>query len=103
MPWFGVRSVLLAGVDGANSQYEERITVWQARDADEAIARAEQETVAYAADIDGTYLGLAQACRMDGDPADGSEVFSLIRTSSLGPAAYLSAFFDTGDEHQQLA
>jgi hypothetical protein len=34
-------------------------------------------------------------------PADGAEVFSLIRESELNPAEYLDSHFDTGLEHQQ--
>lgn len=30
----------------------------------------------------------------------GSELFSLIRDSSLSPEAYVDHFFDTGSEHQ---
>ena len=34
-------------------------------------------------------------------PGNGAEVFSLLRTSALGPAEYLSTFFDTGYERQR--
>ena len=34
-------------------------------------------------------------------PADGAEVFLLMRMSALQPSAYLDAYFDTGEERQQ--
>jgi hypothetical protein len=55
-------------------------------------------------------LGLTGACGRAPDTgavasptAPGSEVFSLIRTSSLEPHEYLNRFFDTGSEHQKLS
>ncbi|MCG6499782.1 hypothetical protein [Kitasatospora sp. A2-31] len=81
--------------------YEERITLWQASSADEAIALAEAEAGTYAAGNGSHYLGLAQSYRLDGVPGAGAEVFSLLRDSPLEPDAYLDAFFDTGTEHQQ--
>ena len=41
------------------------------------------------------YMGLAQAYRLEDVPRSGSEVFSLMRDSSLDADDYLSAFFDT--------
>lgn len=70
---------------------------------DEAITRAEAEAADYAATIDDSpdqYLDLAQGYMLSDHPGDGSEVFSLIRTSTLDPTDYLDTFFDSGDEHQ---
>ena len=44
---------------------------------------------------------MAQAFHLFEPPADGAEVFSLLRDSQLGPDEYLTTYFDTGDEHQQ--
>ena len=98
--WFGVRCVFSSSFDDG-VVYEERVTVWPADDLDEAIALAEGEARAYAADVDATYLGLAQAYMMADELVAGAEVFSLARTSSLSPSRYLDAFFDTGEERQQ--
>ena len=104
--WYAVRCVFAVGwpPEAAGKTYEERITLWQAGTAEEAIARAEAEAREHAAVIEespSTYLGLAQLFHLFGPPADGAEVFSLMRTSDLHSSAYLDAFFDTGDERQQ--
>jgi hypothetical protein len=104
--WYAVRCVLRKGWPPrfAGRAYEERITLWQAGSFDEAIKRAETEARAYAATItDGPdrYIGLAQAYHLFDPPADGAEVFSLIRKSKLKPKAYLDRFFDTGKERQR--
>ncbi len=101
--WFAVRCVFRSGWSSGTSLpvYEERVTVWRATSVEEAVERAETEAEAYAATIEeapDTYLGLAQAYRLDDQPSDGSEVFSLLRESDLEPEDYLNAFFDTGAE-----
>jgi hypothetical protein len=82
--------------------YEERVTLWRAPSHDGAIERAEAEARDYAAVLaPAEYLGLAQSYRLSDAPADGVEVFSLLRDSELTPSDYLNAFFDTGSERQQ--
>ncbi|BEL06735.1 hypothetical protein Q0Z83_049260 [Actinoplanes sichuanensis] len=61
---------------------------------------AEAEAGEYAVDVGGEYLGLAQVYTLADEPGHGAELFSLLRDSRLEPAAYLDAFFDTGDERQ---
>ena len=80
--------------------YEERITLWRAASAEEAIALAEAEAQGNADILEGESLGLAQAYRLADKPKHGAEVFSLIRRSVLDPESYLTAFFDTGEEYQ---
>ncbi len=75
MGWYSVRCVFAVG-DG---MFEERITVWQAASADDAIALAEGEATKYADGI-GRYLGLAQSFEMSDEPRIGAEIYSLIRT-----------------------
>jgi hypothetical protein len=106
--WYAVRCVFRTmwtqtteGVTPEEQLYEERITLWQASSAEEAIALAEAEAVDYAGDED-EYLELAQAFQLYDAPAHGAEVFSLMRTSALEPDAYLDAFFDTGSERAQV-
>jgi hypothetical protein len=84
----------------AGSAYEERLTLWRAADFAHAVALAEADVEEYAAAVGGSYLGLAQAYALSDEPGQGAEVFSLMRSSSLDPDAYLDAFFDTGDERQ---
>jgi hypothetical protein len=49
------------------------------------------------------YLGLAQSFQLSDAPADGVEVFSLLRDSDLTPSDYLTVFFDSGSERQQAS
>src|SRR5260370_33572395 len=78
-----------------------RATVGRAMAFEAAIEGAEAEAKQYAAATDFEYLGLAQAFGLKADQiADGSEVFSLIRTSPLAPDEYINRFFDTGSERQ---
>ncbi|RNL64326.1 DUF4288 domain-containing protein [Nocardioides marmoriginsengisoli] len=100
--WYAVRCVFGSEADNEDeTTYEERITLWQATSADEAIERAEVEALAYAASIEEVevnYLGLAQCFHLFDDPSDGAEIFSLMRDSELEPDDYLDTFFDSGDE-----
>lgn len=103
--WYSVRCVFAVGwpPEAVGETYEERITLWRAQSAEEAVARAETEAKEYAATIEdgpSTYTGLAQCYRLDDEPGDGAEVFSLMRDSKLSPDDYLDRFFDTGSERQ---
>lgn len=103
--WYGVRCIFAVGwpPEARGKTYEERITLWRAASAEEAIERAEAEAEEYAATIEESpseYLGLAQAYRLDDEPGDGAEIFSLMRESSLAPGKYLDKFFATGAERQ---
>ena len=107
--WHSVRCVFQASTDTPSgpgdlapgeSAYEERITLWRTDSADEAIERAETEALVYASGNGVEYLGMAQSYRLADEPAEGAEVFSLIRRSTLEPGPYLDAFFDTGTEYQ---
>ena len=99
--WYAVRS-LFAGPDGSESAYEERITLWQAAQLEDALDRAAAEAVEYAEFAGVTYLGeFAQSYPLaDAPPRDGAEVFSLTRSSALPPKPYVEQFFDTGRERQ---
>ena len=105
--WFAVRCVFASGWASrkvGRPLYEERITLWRAPNVEDAVSLAETDAAAYAAAIDDapdTYLGLAQAYRLDGPPGEGSEVFSLLRASNLPPEDYLDTFFDTGAERER--
>jgi hypothetical protein len=107
--WFSVRTVYLLP-RSKKKLYEERITVWRATSLAEAIELAEVEANAYEGepDVDGRatgpkYLGLAQGYAMANQSdsvSSADEIFSLLRSSTLKPQAYLDAFFDTGSERQ---
>jgi len=94
--WYAVRCVFEYG-EGQPHTYEERVTLWLAGSAEEAIDRAESEAVEFA-EPTGTYLGLAQSFHLFSGLEDGVEVFSLMRDSDLGPDEYISRFFASGRE-----
>lgn len=106
-PWYAVRCVVgfdgNSGGEGLPFIHEERVTLWRAKDFAEAIERAEAEAREYAEDLDGKYIGLAQAFRLAVETVGhGDEIFSLMRRSDLAPSDYLNRFFSTGQEHQGL-
>lgn len=105
-PWYGVRCIFSHGEvdDGARTLFEERIVLVRAESFDEAIAKAEAEAENYAADLAGEtqYLGDADAYHLAlSEIEEGSEIFSLMRTSELGPKDYVSRFFQTGAERSR--
>jgi hypothetical protein len=105
--WFAVRCVFASGWPPGQLTpvYEERITLWHAASVEEAIERAEVEALEYAGSIEespDSYLGIAQSYQLVDGPADGAEVFSLMRSSPLEPGEYLDTFFDTGTERQRI-
>lgn len=108
--WYAVRCVFAIRADGqggpgdlkpGEAAYEERITLWLAPSADAAIELAEADAQEYAETVECEYTGLAQSYRCEDAPAQGVEVFSLIRRSRLQPEDYLDRYFDTGDEFQR--
>jgi hypothetical protein len=98
MNWYSVRCIF-RGLEPHT--YEERVTIWMAHSFDEAIQNAEREAAVYVASNGFEYLGLAQGFKLSEKPANGAEVFSLIRSSHLNPQDYVTAFFDTGTEFQR--
>ena len=102
--WFAVRCIFEISANSTSRTYEERVTLWKAASAAEALARAESEAEGYAAGVEGNaYLGLAQSYHLFDEPGEGAEVFSLMRDSELGPSEYISRFFSVGTEHQSVA
>ena len=104
-PWYGAKCVFLhTKNDGCAGQvYEERVILIKANDFDEAINRAEEEAEKYARDLDGcTYTGFIDVFHIyDERISDGSEIYSLMRTSELKTDEYLDRFYDTGAERTQ--
>ncbi|HXE45606.1 MAG TPA: hypothetical protein VN635_10435 [Conexibacter sp.] len=104
--WYAVRCIFVKELDAEESatfRYEERITLWRAGSAEEAIALAEAEADEYGKVNEVRRPSLAQAYHLFDPPSHGEEVFSLMRDSSLSPSAYLDRFFDTGTERQMDA
>jgi hypothetical protein len=105
MEFFSVR--MLIHWERRNDQklkhvYEERITVWEAKNSDEAFELAGAEALEYVADSNDVVLDFGQAYVLTKPiGGHGLEVFSLLRQSDLDPKDYIKAFFSTGFEHQQ--
>jgi Domain of unknown function (DUF4288) len=108
--WYSVRCVFRAragqqtaftDLATGESAYEERITLWSAESADDAIEQAEADARRHEAQRDVEYLGMAQSYRLEDEPGDGAEIFSMTRKSTLESDPYLDTFFDTGDEYEQ--
>jgi hypothetical protein len=98
--WYGVRCVF-RWCGRENQPYEERITLWRAASAAQAIELADREARDYARDNRFEHLDFAQAFALSEDRiTQGTEVFSLLRDSHLKPDSYLDNYFDTGGEHQ---
>jgi hypothetical protein len=93
---YGVRCIFAcpkAAFNTLDYLYEERITVWRAKDINEALDRAIEEAYVYSRTHSFEYGGLAQAFWMFSElPIDGIEVFSLLRESNLHLEEYLSTF-----------
>lgn len=103
MAWHAVRTFYRwpRGSDGLQA-YEERVVLFDAQSTKDAIAMAEAEAAEYAEQMTLEVVGPVQAFQMYDTPASGSEVFSLLRTSDLDPDRYVSRFFDTGSERQEV-
>jgi hypothetical protein len=99
--WYSVRCVF-RWTSYDEKPYEERITLWWAASAAQAIEFAEGDAAVYAeSGVELTYLGFAQAYALDEgiELGHGAELFSLLRDSELPPGEYVDRFFDTGGEH----
>jgi hypothetical protein len=83
--------------------YEERIILVRARSENQAIRKAEREAKAYLKGDDATVrLPFVEVFHLFvASIRDGSEVFSLMRSSSLNPPAYIARYFDDGSEHRR--
>lgn len=76
------------------------MTLWKAPTFEAAEQRAEAASAEYVSVVGGELLEFAQVYRLAEFPADGAEVFSLMRDSDLDADQYLSTFFDTGSERE---
>ncbi|MBC6699892.1 DUF4288 domain-containing protein [Hymenobacter puniceus] len=102
--WYGARTVYRLDRYSSESDsaylYEERIVVVKAASFDDAIAQAEKEASTYATGKPGiAYLGFVNVFRIvDDSITNNTEVYSLVRESTLLSKEYLDRFFDTGSE-----
>jgi hypothetical protein len=105
MPSFSTRTIIRWDSEAPEKKkyiYEERITLWKAKDEDAALKKSEKEAIRYAKESGNKYLGYIQLYWLFTDiPVDGVEVFSLLRESDLSPKNYIDTHFDTGNEKQR--
>jgi hypothetical protein len=102
-PWYSARCIFrhtAYSPERGREVYEERIVLFRAESADDAIRRAEEDAMRYEQETNGVeYLGYCMTYHLfECSVGDGSEVFSLIRESDLDSGEYISRFFDTGTE-----
>ena len=101
--WYAVQCVFLveAGsvVPERGQAYEERITLWQAANSDEALSRGRAEAEAYAGENGYERIDYLTAYELFDPPGDGNEVWSFMRDSWLAPSDYVNRFITKGDPH----
>lgn len=104
-PWYSARCVFLikaAGDQNRTNSYEERIILLRADTFDEAFAKAEEEAKEYIMDDSESQLLFVEVYHLfERKISDQSEIFSLIRDSSLSPEDYVRQHFNTGHEYRQ--
>jgi hypothetical protein len=104
LEWYGVRTIYehpdLPPDDPTCTTYEERIVIFKAESAEDAIRQGEVEAKDYVKGLgDTTYLGFAQSYHtFEARMKAGAEVYSLMRESGLAPEDYIDRFFDCGTE-----
>ena len=82
--------------------YEERIVLLRAESFDAAIAAAEAEAEEYAKQNGARYVGYIMTYQLfDEVIGEGTEVYSLMRSSSLSVNEFLNHYHDDGTEHSQ--
>jgi hypothetical protein len=107
-PWYSVKCIFRHDDLSRNEDevvYEERIIVLKARNLDEAIALGEAEAKAYASG-DGTtrFTGFVSAFHLFvTELAEGAEIYSLMRRSSLDIDPFLDHYYDDGTELAQTS
>jgi hypothetical protein len=106
-PWYAARCVFkhtnLKALRRRKNVYEERIVLVRARSFDEAFRKAEREAKKYARGTAGiTYIRFVEAYHLFGRRVgDGSEVFSLMRSSDLTSRAFVARYLRDGSEHRR--
>jgi len=104
-PWFGAKCIFLHTRSQRPTErlFEERVILVRASGFDEAIQKAEEEAKGYCQDLeDCSYTGFMSVFHIYGEEiGDGSEIYSLMRSSDLSVKEYLDHFYDTGAERAQ--
>ena len=105
--WYAARAVFthegLRPRRGRKRVYEERIVLLRAANERDAMRRGEREAAEYVKAHDGVaYIGFMETFHLfESRIRSGSEVFSLMRSSSLTPPRFLSRYLDDGSERRR--
>ncbi|MGH9945143.1 MAG: DUF4288 domain-containing protein [Pyrinomonadaceae bacterium] len=102
-PWYAAKCIFFhqdLPDEQGRPMYEERVVLLKADNFEQAIQLAEEDANQYASDLDGCeYCGYLDVFHLyDDEVGHGTEVYSLIRSSSLGINDYVNTFYDTGTE-----
>jgi len=104
-PWYSVRCVFRhddLSERAPGTVYEERLVLVRAASFEEALAKGEAEAREYADGFETTYIDYADVFHLSADNVgDGTEVFSLMRTSDLGDDEFVARYFDDGTQHSK--
>lgn len=96
-PWYAVKCVYY---DSINSLYEDRVTLYRAKTADEAMDKAEIEAREICEALDGyEFTGYIETFHLfDEEFKDGVELYSTLRKSKLSKKQYIKKYIRTGNE-----
>jgi len=102
--WYSCKCIFSSTRDDTDCEftYEERITLWNASDADAAIQLAEKEAKEYAKKNSVSYSGFCTSYQLPLQPGEGAEIYSIIRNSDLDPEQYLDEHYDTAEERAEV-
>lgn len=106
-PWYAVRCVFLhpdlRGEKGRKHVYEERIILVRAGSDREALRKGEREAREYSKGLGKVRrLEFVETFHLFGKAIrEGTEVFSLMRSSNLDGPRFLERYFDDGSEHRR--
>ena len=82
--------------------YEERIVLLRANSFDAAIIAGEADAEDYAKQTGSRYVGYIMTYHLFNEViGEGTEVYSLMRSSSLSVDEFLNHYYDDGTEHSQ--
>jgi hypothetical protein len=105
--WYAARAVFLhkslRPSRGKERVFEERIVLLRAVTERAAIREAQREARRYARTTTGVdYVGFVETFRLfESRLRSGSEVFSLMRSTTLSPSRFVSRYFDDGTERRR--
>ena len=99
--WYAARCIFRFDAlsdDEPGPVFEERITLHRAESFEEAFEKAERAAREYDAEDGPEFVDCTGVYHLFDEPADGAEVFSLLRIADMEPSEYLNRFFQTGGE-----